>query len=925
MANIDNLDIQITASADGAVRGLKRISSACDDLRGAAKGASAGASDLSGAVSDMGNASKAAGESAEKAGEAAKKSGKDMHEAGNNAKKGTSGITNFWNALKRVAFYRVVRSILKEIAAGFKEGITNLYQWSSAVNGHFAASMNRLATSSQYLKNSLGAMVSPLIEMWVPIIDTVVDKIVVALNYVNQFFAALSGKTTYTAAKKVAAVWDDSSSKMKKTAKSVADDIKRTILGFDEINKLVKPDSSSGGSGSSSGSKTPNYGSMFEERPIEGVLGKLANITKDWPDWLKALLGIGVPIAAGMLLKNLPNLLKKLFDRLSDLAHLKIPNWLNRILGGEKGSGGGDGGPLIPDEIKMPETTLPVNLVKKDWSLLDNIERTPVDIPVWLYRANFKDIEDWLKIPTIDIPIWLYRGNFKNIEDWLDIPTVDVPIWLYRGNFKTLQDWITQGKGYVDVPVWLYKANFKDLESWVTDGKKHIDVPVWLYRGNFKTLEDWIGSPTIDVPIWLYRGNFKSLEDWLGSATVDVPIWLYKGNFKKLQDWITQGKGYVDVPIWLYKGNYTKLQDWITKGQNNLDVPVWLYRGNFKNVEDWLSKDGKNKVNAAVTLVPPVTALFNNFKAQWDATKQDLLVGVKLFKSGWNTVSELLDESFGTSGGGGFTRGGGAGRQKGNVYSVNVGVNDPTQNDVKGYWNVLETLWNGYTWLYRKELKVAVDAYGEWTKFKMSILDYLGLGRLNTSAVVDVVRGWYGNVKDWLGLSNLYTDVTVGVKAKKGSGVELVSSGGAGGKAWVLQAKALGGILADGLWSNIPQFAGGATGIHGTLFAAGENGAEIVGNVGSRTEVLNRSQLASAMYSSVSTAIAPAVQAIASAGNAISRSTENTGNSETTALLEECVSLLRMISEKEISTSGIAKAMTRTNRRVGTAVVPTGG
>lgn len=67
--------------------------------------------------------------------------------------------------------------------------------------------------------------------------------------------------------------------------------------------------------------------------------------------------------------------------------------------------------------------------------------------------------------------------------------------------------------------------------------------------------------------------------------------------------------------------------------------------------------------------------------------------------------------------------------------------------------------------------------------------------------------------------------------------------------------KAKGGIFSGGNWRNIPQFANGGIPRHGTVFAAGENGAEIVGNINRRTEVLNRSQIASAIYSAVTTAM----------------------------------------------------------------------
>ena len=66
---------------------------------------------------------------------------------------------------------------------------------------------------------------------------------------------------------------------------------------------------------------------------------------------------------------------------------------------------------------------------------------------------------------------------------------------------------------------------------------------------------------------------------------------------------------------------------------------------------------------------------------------------------------------------------------------------------------------------------------------------------------------------------------------------------------------AKGGAYYGGTWHSIPQAANGGS-FHGTLFWAGENGAEVVGNAGGRTEVLNRSQLASTMYSAVRTAIA---------------------------------------------------------------------
>lgn len=67
--------------------------------------------------------------------------------------------------------------------------------------------------------------------------------------------------------------------------------------------------------------------------------------------------------------------------------------------------------------------------------------------------------------------------------------------------------------------------------------------------------------------------------------------------------------------------------------------------------------------------------------------------------------------------------------------------------------------------------------------------------------------------------------------------------------------KAEGGAFYKGQWHKISQFAGGGVPSYGSMFIAGERGAEMVGHINGRTEVLNESQLASVMYSAVSNAM----------------------------------------------------------------------
>lgn len=191
-------------------------------------------------------------------------------------KKTTSGLGKLGYAFKQVLLYQGLSSLIYGFANAMKEGINNLYQYSSLMGGQFKSSMDSLATSFQYLKNSMGAMVSPIINALAPAIDFLIDKFVALLNIVNQFFARLTGASTYTAAKKSAASYGDTISDTAGTAKKAAKEIKDATTGIDELNIISQNDNS--GSGGGAGGK--DYGSMFEQLPIENSISEFADKLK---------------------------------------------------------------------------------------------------------------------------------------------------------------------------------------------------------------------------------------------------------------------------------------------------------------------------------------------------------------------------------------------------------------------------------------------------------------------------------------------------------------------------------------------------------------------------------------------------------------------------------------------------------------------
>lgn len=191
-------------------------------------------------------------------------------------------LKNFGKSLMRIAKLRLLRGIIRGITGAFKEGLSNIYQYSAAMNNmdasHMKGSMDSLASSLLYMKNAVASAVAPLIAQLVPVIAQVANWFAIAASAVAQFFAALGGATTFTRAKRESVEWGNVAAGAGGAA-AAAQEYKNTILGFDEIHALNDvPDGGGGGGGGGGG--TPDYSNMFEEAEISQKI-------KDLVEWLK--------------------------------------------------------------------------------------------------------------------------------------------------------------------------------------------------------------------------------------------------------------------------------------------------------------------------------------------------------------------------------------------------------------------------------------------------------------------------------------------------------------------------------------------------------------------------------------------------------------------------------------------------------------
>lgn len=111
---------------------------------------------------------------------------------------------------------------------------------------------------------------------------------------------------------------------------------------------------------------------------------------------------------------------------------------------------------------------------------------------------------------------------------------------------------------------------------------------------------------------------------------------------------------------------------------------------------------------------------------------------------------------------------------------------------------------------------------------------------------VNLVKGNWARktVEEWVKKHSTGNGITVTVNLKKKGGKA------AGGGIFTKRDFTLlagGGVITDSIWKATPKYAGGTNNAHGSMFIAGEAGAELVGHINGRTEVMNRFQLASVM------------------------------------------------------------------------------
>lgn len=378
---------------------------------------------------------------------------------------------------------------------------------------------------------------------------------------------------------------------------------------------------------------------------------------------------------------------------------------------------------------------------------------------------------------------------------------------------------------------------------------------------------------------------FETIKKWVKTHIIDPikkvidknPIGEFAINIKNTaSEWWNKAKGW-----WAE----------VSRKGISINATVGLVRDKWTNVWSWVKNFGMSVINQGVDLVK---SGWTKFKSVWDWVKgfgvSVYEQGVSLVKSGWASVKNVYTwvKNFGMSVieqrislvKSGWTR-------FRTVYewvkNFGMSVIDQGINLVKGNW---KWLGNVYSWVKNQGMATIEQAISlfrsGWSYVSSFVRNYMGssiskaiglakdwYGSVadwiknwwggNVSKSISLAKGWYGSVSDWvrnqIGSAvtvtvNLYSKWKNRIKDFFGlsSGGIITSNG--------FQLFSQGGFLKNGMsqfWNSIPKYANGTAnaGIHGSMFVAGENGAEMVGHINGQTEVLNQSQIKLAMRSAV--------------------------------------------------------------------------
>lgn len=166
---------------------------------------------------------------------ASKKATNSTKKLGIQMKKSQKPTKKYGEALsgvvRRLVMFRLLRSTISLAFRSAREGMENLAQYSPETN----KAISNVLSSLTQLKNSFATAFSPVAEYASPVLVEFISLLSEAVTWTSQFFAALTGKDTYTKATKVEEDYGAALKESNKQIKEQEKANKKLTYSFDEL------------------------------------------------------------------------------------------------------------------------------------------------------------------------------------------------------------------------------------------------------------------------------------------------------------------------------------------------------------------------------------------------------------------------------------------------------------------------------------------------------------------------------------------------------------------------------------------------------------------------------------------------------------------------------------------------------------------
>ena len=795
------------------------------------------------------------------------------------AKKGAQ----FLSSIARVVKYRAIRTVLKEITDGFKEGLENAYKYSTLNGGQLSKSLDGAATSMLYLRNSIAAATAPLINALAPALDYVINKVVELINWLNQTFATLTGQTTWMKATRAATTYGEATDSASKKTKA----FKATLLGIDEINKLNDNSASdSSGAGGTDPSK------MFTEEQLNSSTTEFAKKLKEaWEKEDFETVGETIRDKLVDMMNNIDweTIYQKANKFGSDFA--KFLNGLFKTKtnkNGEKENVFTGLGKTIAGALNTALESLDGFASTFDFKNFG--ESLALGIVSTIQNINWKK--------ALSTASKWGEGVAKALNGFLSAEDKNGNT-VFSSLGKTVANLVK-----VAVNSWysfVKEFDFSNLGTKISDG-------INTFVKEMNAIDPSTGLTGWQKLIKSAKLSFDGLKDAISSAIKGIDKEELKEAFKQIIFSSLPTKEDILQKLIDFAKKFGECWNWLIEKLSQLPGFGWLEKFKIDSVTlTDLENEGKKAVKSIEKGIgdgvkPEIKP---TFPKQIDVTKSwnDATSGVK-DKNAKVTLSVVDATKNGT-----ISKFSNWWDRFGNKNAkTTLSVIDSTKkNNVPTYLNWWERFKGGSV---NKKLELSGITF-DTLKNRTNLWLKLKGGKITKT--LKIAGTSYDSLKNynyyWNGVCNKTATLTMKVNMTT-SDRKIINDTlyKMNGGTFTYTGKAGGGVYTGSEWRPITQYASGGTPTQGQMFIAREAGPELVGTLGGKTAVMNNDQI------------------VASVSNGVYQA-----NAEQNALLRQQNQLLMQIASKDtqvvanVSVSDIINGIQRMNRRAGKSIVPVGG